>query len=151
MDSPQVPNRPLSDTELCEHLSSIPELIQPEFDESEELRLLIHTTPNLRTMDKYLLRGIDKLKQQMDFLIPAVVEHNKHVRKNDGQLKQIVIWHEDNNSKIEETIKKVKNHEELLNKRNTIKEFLKIVFGMFLGVLGALTAWFQIIEQIFGK
>lgn len=116
-----------------------PELDKPEFKSSIPPHLLNNTDDQT----KYVLKQLDMINQQNEWLIRAAVDTNEQVRHTNGRLKSIEKWKETLEEKhITEKLDMMDTFKdtefvEVIKIVKTLKSFW-VVFGGIIGFLAIL-------------
>lgn len=115
-------------------------------DDGDSLKKALDVAPMMSAF-KYILEVMDKLQQQMDWLVPTVEDMNKQTRKTNGKLIRLKEWHDKNEVVIEESLHLVKKHQEVLEKSSFLRDIATKILIAVAGAAGGILTWVELFEH----
>ena len=143
-------NKLIEDKIAPEVLSNI-EAIQdvPDFEETDEIKLMVNTQEDLKPHTIYLLKTVNKLDQNIEWLNKVTLDNNRQARKTNGNVIILKEWHNMYGHKTVEALKKVEKHEHLLENALTIKTAFKYVATSIISIISGLFLGAEFFSKLF--
>ena len=138
----------LLDDNACEHLSKFHELEFPEYKPSPEVQAIITGKTDDETKMTYMLRTLDELKQDNQYIKPVLRDITKQVRKTNGKVIALSSWNIAYGKRCENAAALAEQHEEKLKAFITGKDILKWIGLTLTGFAAGIITWIELLSKL---
>ena len=148
LTDPTTASQLLSNGNLSEALSDIPEIKMPEYKMSSETKMLIEGTIKPEEREIYILKKLDEIDQNQKGINPMIYDMNRQVRKTNGKVIVLSAWNQAYGDKLVKSLHTVSKHEELLSKTITVKDVFKYIFACGVSAAAGILVWMEFFQKV---